>query len=337
MVAQRLDIINLAYFGTARPSAYHVPANLLPSFTLNDFGPEVDGFSAWALKPGWYAISATSLRLGLLYTHWDLYAPFRARQPDARIGRSIWVYHSTYPSTEVDRTVVLGPIAGDLDQATLGGDPDRQLIVKWAGSDAAVLNMNGPARYVVRGGEPIVGFAPDVHTALVAQALGLGSDASGELRLFEIDARPALETKLKSLALGVVQSPDLRPIDLPVEFEGGLTLMGYDLAARPDGSIDLVTYWQARPPVQAGLSVFAHVLDDADQIVGQGDGLDVRLSSLESGDVILQHFTISLDKAATPSELHIDLGLYDPSSGERSPIPLQTGRSIDRLRIRLGP
>ena len=58
-------------------------------------------------------------------------------------------------------------------------DPDRQLIVKWAGQDALVLDMHGPARYITRGGEPIAGFAPDVHDALMAQAT-LGSDASGE-------------------------------------------------------------------------------------------------------------------------------------------------------------
>ncbi|HEY4721107.1 MAG TPA: hypothetical protein VII92_04635, partial [Anaerolineae bacterium] len=78
MTANRLDRLNLAYFGTARPSAYGIQANLLPSFTLNDFGAEVDGFSANALPPGWYAISATSLQLGLVYSHWNEYAPFRA-------------------------------------------------------------------------------------------------------------------------------------------------------------------------------------------------------------------------------------------------------------------
>jgi hypothetical protein len=132
--AQNLDAIGLAYFGTARPEAYDVQTDLLPSFTLNEFGPEVSGFSAYALPPGWYAISATSLQLGLLYSHWDMYAPFRDRAPDARIGRSLLAYRVDYPSSEeVDRTVVLAR-----RQATRSGDarrhPDRHLILKWAGA-----------------------------------------------------------------------------------------------------------------------------------------------------------------------------------------------------------
>ena len=58
--ANNVTDLHLAYFGTARPEAYGVSAQLLPSFALNDFGPEVDGFNASALPPGHYAISATS-------------------------------------------------------------------------------------------------------------------------------------------------------------------------------------------------------------------------------------------------------------------------------------
>ena len=52
---QRTNIVtdlNLAYFGTARPQAYGVSARLLPGFSLNDVGPEVDGFSATCAAAG---------------------------------------------------------------------------------------------------------------------------------------------------------------------------------------------------------------------------------------------------------------------------------------------
>ena len=127
------DRLSVAYYGSARPQAYDLDVQLLPSFSLNDYGPEIDGFTAQALPPGTYAISVSSLQLGLLYSHLNLYAPFRAREPIGRVGRSFLLYDIAYASPAVDRTVVLGPQASDLETATLGLDPDRQLIVKWAG------------------------------------------------------------------------------------------------------------------------------------------------------------------------------------------------------------
>ena len=64
-----LDRLNVAYYGSARPQAYGPISQSLPSFSLNDYGPEIDGFTAHALPPGRYAISATSLQLGSLYSH----------------------------------------------------------------------------------------------------------------------------------------------------------------------------------------------------------------------------------------------------------------------------
>ncbi len=313
--SHQIDQVNLAYYGSARPSDYDISATLLPSFSLNDFGPNVDGYSSYALPPGWYAISVSSLQLGLLYSRWDIYAPFRARQPVDRVGRSFLIYHLAYPSQEVDHTVVLGPLASDLDQTTLAGTlhADRQLMVKWAGADAAVLDMQGPARYIARGGEPIVGFAPDVHNALLAHATRLGSDASGNLRLFEIDARTALDSKLTAWLNSKATAPDQTRLDLPLKFDGGLTLLGYDLSALPNQPIDLITYWRVDRSPDQSLAIFAHALDVGDQIITQRDGLDVRLSSLEPGDVIMQHFAIS----HLPAMNSLIIGLYAPTSGQR--------------------
>jgi hypothetical protein len=321
----QIDRLNLAYYGSARPSAYGMSVDLLPGFSLNDYGPEIDGFTAHALKPGWYAISVSSLQLGLLYSRWGIYAPFQARAPDARVGRSFLLYHVDYSSTETDRTIVLGPMASDLDQATLGSQPDQQLIVKWAGSDAAVLDMQGTARYIARGGEPIVGFAPDVHNALIDHARRLGSDASGNLRLFEIDAHAALDSQLKSWLNGTVTAPDQTVLDLPLEFDGGLTLLRYELAARPDQLFDLITYWRIDRTLDRPQVIFAHVLDAGDRIIAQRDGLNVRLSSLEPGDIILQHFTIEHPDGAKA----IEIGLYDPSTGQRK----LTDKRIDRVEL----
>jgi hypothetical protein len=315
--AHPADRLSVAYYGSARPQAYGLDAQLLPSFSLNDYGPEIDGFTAYALPPGTYAISASTLQLGLLYSHLNLYAPFRTREPIERVGRSFLLYDVAYPDSGIDRAVVLGPQASDLTTSTLGLNPDRQLIVKWAGQDALVLYMQGAARYIARGGEPIAGFAPDIREALLTQGTKLGTDASGDLRLWQIDARSALSETLRR-PRGLAQ---------PIGFEGGLTLIGYDLRAEPDRPIDLVTYWRVDQTPTQPLSIFAHVVDAAGNLVAQRDGLNVRLSSLEPGDVVLQHFVI--DHPADAVELR--LGLYNPRTEQRLP----TTEAADAVRVSL--
>lgn len=309
--ARQLDELNVAYYGSARPEAYGLNVSLLPSFSLRDYGPEIDGFTAHALKPGWYAISVSSLQLGLLYSRWGLYEPFRNLQPVERVGRSFLIYHVTYPVDATDRTVVLGPYAADLDAATLGKQPDRQLIVKWAGENAAVIDLQGAARYIARGGEPIFGLAPQLREALTTHGTRLGNDASGELRLWAIDARPVVSGALKTLENKPIFTPAGSAAALPVAFANGLTLIGCELTS--DSSLTLITYWRVDQPLTPPLSIFAHAVDGNQRLVAQADGLHVRLSSLEPGDLVIQRLVI--DRAAGAAA--INLGLYDPTTLRR--------------------
>jgi hypothetical protein len=324
--------LHLAYYGTARPEAYGVAARLLPSFTLNDFGPEVDGFSAYALPPGHYAISATSLQLGTLYSRWKLYEAFKDRIPAARVGRSFLIYNIAYPSPDHARAVVLGPIASDLERDTLGSDRDRELIVKWAGSGAAVLDMQGTARYITRGGEPLLGFTPALREALLAHAVKLGSDASGQLRLWEINAREAVSATLQTLANQPISAPDKTQLSLPLTFADGLSLLGFEMQrAGTDQLIELTTIWRVDRVPDRRPAIFAHVLDRNGQLLSQGDGLNVRLSSLQPGDVIVQHFTLKRSSAAS----EVAVGVYDSAAAKRLPVTLANRVMIDQVRLPL--
>ncbi|MBI5565446.1 MAG: glycosyltransferase family 39 protein [Chloroflexi bacterium] len=327
--SRQIDDLNLAYYGSARPEAYGLSANLLPSFSLRDYGPEIDGFSAHALQPGWYAISVSSLQLGLLYSRWGLYAPFRDRTPVERVGRSFLIYHVTFPSTDVDRTVILGPYASDLDGATLGQQPDRRLIVKWAGENAAVIDMQGSARYIARGGEAIFGIAPQLHEILTTHGARLGNDASGDLRLWQIDAGVVLTDVTARLDNTPVWAPDRSALQLPIEFEGGLTLIGCEVTAQPDQPIELTTYWRVRHTLSTQFSIFAHVYDDQARFVAQRDGLNVNLSALEAGDIVVQRLVIERLVGATT----LRLGLYDPSSMQRQFATNSAGARIDELQV----
>lgn len=100
MDAQGVDTINLGWFGTARPDYYGIHYQPLPG--LGGVGQPAF-FDAWwqqpppfnptQPEPGLYAISATSLQEFPLQDDEKLvYAWFRQRPPDARIGYSIFIY-----------------------------------------------------------------------------------------------------------------------------------------------------------------------------------------------------------------------------------------------------
>jgi len=86
-----VDHVRLSWFGSAHPEAYAIPHDLLPGLP--------HGFSTWEQppfdrdqpEPGIYVISVTNL-LGVHFPDRDLYAWFRARPPDAKIGYSLFVY-----------------------------------------------------------------------------------------------------------------------------------------------------------------------------------------------------------------------------------------------------
>jgi hypothetical protein len=84
---QRIDIINLAYFGTVNPSSYGINAIPAPGSIFFSLRGGSDN------SPGspYIAISATYLA-GLYLAERDTYAVFRDKNPIASIGHSILVY-----------------------------------------------------------------------------------------------------------------------------------------------------------------------------------------------------------------------------------------------------
>jgi hypothetical protein len=94
MEREGVERVRLSWFGSARPEAYGIRHDLLPGVPY--------GFSAWQdppfnprePEPGLYAISVSNL-VGVALPDHDLYAWFRAREPDAKIGYSLFVYRVT--------------------------------------------------------------------------------------------------------------------------------------------------------------------------------------------------------------------------------------------------
>src|SRR5690606_25395903 len=107
-------------------------------------GPEVNGYNPYTPPPGWYAISLTSLRLGLLYQNVDMYAFFRELKPVDRAGYSINLYHVAYPEeSEVVRATVTGTAVSDVAPEELGVAPGRRVIAKWSATPATTITPAG--------------------------------------------------------------------------------------------------------------------------------------------------------------------------------------------------
>jgi hypothetical protein len=132
---KNLDKVYLSYFGTAPPEEYGIVYRPLPSFPRFIKGKEEKAFNPYTPQPGWYAISATSLRLGLYLQDRDLYAYFSEMEPKAQAGYSINLYEVQYPEdTSIERDVVVDQAVWDTPEEQYNLLPNQRLVTKWTQS-----------------------------------------------------------------------------------------------------------------------------------------------------------------------------------------------------------
>ena len=145
MEARGIDSVNLAYFGKAVPEAYGVNYRPLPGYLRFMQGREVSAYNPYTPPPGWYAISATALRLGTLQPDTtDLYAPFRAMKPVDRAGYSIYLYHVEDPADQqVVRPVVVDRPIYQVPPAELGIAPGVRAAAKWLQNGGSTVYPQG--------------------------------------------------------------------------------------------------------------------------------------------------------------------------------------------------
>jgi 4-amino-4-deoxy-L-arabinose transferase-like glycosyltransferase len=323
-----IDRVNLSYFGTALPGLYGVRYWPLPGFLHFISNPDMNSFNPYTPEPGWYAISATSLRLGLLYREQDLFAYFRDKTPAARAGYSLLLYKVDYaPNAPTDRAVVVGTATYSIPPQTLGVVPGHRLIAKWANDpNVFIFAMNGSARYITPDPLP---FDRNLRKAFRSAAQKDGDT-------LVVDARPLVESRLAEWrANWMLRLPDSRPLDSPADF-GSLALIGYLLesaTAAPGGALNLTMYWQVTSELEPSTAFFAHVTDEAQRIIGQYDGWGTARRGLEIGDVIVQHVSVPI-KADTPSGSYsLQLGVYSTDTMVRSTLHTPSGASADRALL----
>jgi hypothetical protein len=163
-----IERVNLAYFGKAVPEKYGVSYHPLPGFLRFMEGKELNAYNPYTPEPGWYAISATSLRLGAMTPETaDLYAVFREREPDARAGYSIYLYHrADDPQDEVVRQVLAGEAVAAHTPTDLGVAPGVRSQVRWRQSSNTAIFPRGDGFVPPADFRPLEANFDDVFTLI---------------------------------------------------------------------------------------------------------------------------------------------------------------------------
>lgn len=230
-----------------------------------------------------------------------------------------------------------------------GGEPTLQRLrvgVDLAGHIAGVLRWYHDAQGRLALGEGRYAQAVEAFEAALASDPGFDrvqlplaralSDAGQAERAAHIarlaektfTAQPDILAQLRELYLALRLADDaarvekslayLRPsLKFESRFEGGLTLLGYDLPkaeVSPGGQLDVNYYWRAwsRPPTN--FFIFVH-LEGEGRIINFDHLLDhgrVDMTSLTPGQVVREDYQLSIPTDAKPGQYRLVVGLWDP-------------------------
>lgn len=110
-------------------------------------------------------------------------------------------------------------------------------------------------------------------------------------------------------------------------------LLGYDLSAttlRPGERLRLILYWRALAPTAVPYTVFTHLVERGERLRAQHDGPPVAGTRPTvgwlPGEYLRDVHEIVLDPEIPPGPYRLQVGLYDPRTGDRLPVYLEDGQ-----------
>ncbi|MBC8253699.1 MAG: YfhO family protein [Ardenticatenia bacterium] len=108
---------------------------------------------------------------------------------------------------------------------------------------------------------------------------------------------------------------------------GTIEFLGYDIdrtSVAPRSTLRLTLFWRSGPRVARDYTVFTHLLDSGLQRWAQQDKLPLDgmapTSSWQDGEVIADMFDLTVDATAPATKAHLEIGLYDWTTGGRMPL-----------------
>jgi mannosyltransferase len=141
-------------------------------------------------------------------------------------------------------------------------------------------------------------------------------------------AYKALDTWYGGVRLAIYAVPTAPPREvqnpLNVKLGEEIALLGYNLLAREVEAGDilpLTLFWQTLAQPTERYKVFVHLLDEAGHIVGQqdsepGGGLNIT-TIWQPGETVADNYGVLIRPGTPPGEYRIEVGMYNPISGQR--------------------
>ena len=337
------------WLGTAPLEVYGINGQTINGWPWPGEDPLLDDFYPSRPAPGLYALSVTQL-LGVYLDDPAHFAYFQNRRPDARAGYSIFLYEVPPQGEAVGLSlsgIPLGAIRSDDYEAAFAGNDVRP---RWFDARRSLLWPGGGQEAVWTavgdGHMPENPLLQSLYPTSGARLHGRSEQGLG-YNLFSWPQPPLDSLELDHRDFGYTLEPVLgaaawqngrRPLDGAAVFGGQLQLLGYEGEldrASPGETLTLLSVWQAAemlPDQTAQLSLFVHLLDEEGQVVAQHDGLDIRLAGLRGGDRFAQLHTLPLPADLPSGEYALQIGIYDPATGERLTVPTAEG-AADRLLL----
>jgi hypothetical protein len=136
----------------------------------------------------------------------------------------------------------------------------------------------------------------------------------------------------ETLSAGGELPPRVRQLD--VVYGDQARLAGYevtDKAYAPGERVPIRLYWQGLRPMTRDYSVFVHLVDPVGAIVAQEDTLhghgNFPTSQWRPGETLLETYLPQIVVTAlAPTELQVEVGLYDYATGRRLPVSDYQGK-----------
>jgi hypothetical protein len=342
--------VHLSWFGCTYPHLYgrDLEYRLLPSHFAYPYPSTAarSAYNPFYPEPGLYVIGATNLN-GVGLAAGDVFARFRALEPMARIGHSLFVYEVAGRAGGGERwpTCISGlrfkDLAAETNAASLGRGPGA---VKWFGHEASfVLPGAGEPAYVLPAAP--LAFAPAWQAAFLGSAeiahRQVGAVDAGGRTLPEATVYRLGRTEAETLGDLIVaaardapkswspatvfdESAEVHPLDGPAAFEFGLGLVGYVVpsgaSVKPGETLELITVWRSRqelPAAASELRVFVHVMDAESRVWGGEDRLDLHPPTWERDDLLVQYHRVPLPGDVPAGTYGLEVGVYAPITMRR--------------------
>ena len=308
----------LSYFGEGRPDYYGIRYTGLDSWPPRLMDPAARPFYPHDPAPGLYAISATTLQ-GVHFANQEQFAWFRAREPLAKVGYSIFIYEVEARGEMVE--LALGDMQLDeLAPADFARFQSNQVRPYWFDAATAVLLPHADNRWLALPLTPTL------------------ADEMGFTAWWEL-----VTDRTGAVAAAAYRLYRLPPIDegsfqFPAEFlhEGGMIGLihwrGLETAV-PGQRLRLTTDW-FKTSTAAPLKIFIHVTNTSGDIVAQWDGLGAAWQGWRPQSRLWQIHTIPLPADLPTGQYEVTVGIYEPESGARLLTPAgQDAVSLGQLKI----